>query len=63
MPRPKRYPNLVYVRLSDETQKELIKQAKVMGLAPAAFARAIIEHSLGGKPIKEGSDGTIQQKN
>lgn len=60
MPRPKKYPNLTYVRLSDETQKQLNKRAKIMGLAPAVVARIIIEHSLSGEPIKEGSNGTVQ---
>lgn len=46
MPRPKKYPHLYYVRLSDETDANLEKQAQVMGLAPAVVLRTMAEASL-----------------
>lgn len=65
MPKPKKYPHAMYVRLSDEGQAGLAKTAKIMGLQPAVAARIIIEHSVKGEPIKlkkGGNDGTVQKK-
>jgi len=54
MARPSKYPVKKMVRISAETDKQLEKRAKTMGLAPAVVLRIIVEHSLSGKPIKEG---------
>lgn len=53
MARPLKYPVRRMVRLSTETEEQLIAQAKVMELPPAEVLRIIVEHSLSGKPIKE----------
>lgn len=63
MARAKKYPNAIYVRLSDEGKANLIKRAKIMGLKEAVVARIIIEHSLSGEPIKEGENVRNTQKN
>lgn len=63
MARPKQYPNAHYIRISDETQQQLIKRAKIMGLKPAVCLRIIVEHSLSGEPIKEAKNVRNSQKN
>ena len=65
MPRPKKYPHAIYIRLSDEGLAGLEKTATTMGLKTAEAGRLIIEHSVKGEPIKlnkEGSHGSVQQK-
>lgn len=57
MPKPKKYPHAMYVRLSDEGQAGLAKTAGIMGLKPAVAARIIIEHSVKGEPIKLNKGG------
>lgn len=56
MAREAKYTKRRTVRLMPETDEQLIKRAAVMELDPAVVLRIIVEHSLSGKPIKEGSN-------
>lgn len=51
MPRPKKYPHAMYVRLSDEGKEGLEKTAATMDLPPAVAARIIIESSVKAEPV------------
>ncbi len=55
MAKPQKFPVRRMIRLSTETEKLLNEKAKIMGLAPAVVLRIIVEHSLTGEPIREGS--------
>lgn len=57
MPKPKKYPHAMYIRLSDEGKAGLERQAEIMGLKPAVAGRIIIEHSVKGEPIKLTKEG------
>lgn len=46
MARTLKYPVRYALRLSEETDKNLIATAKIMGLAPAVAARVILDANL-----------------
>lgn len=52
MAKPAKYTSRRMVRMTGETEKQLIERAKIMKLAPAVVLRIIVEHSLSGAPIK-----------
>ncbi len=61
MARELKYPVRHYVRISEETDRLLSERAQVMGLKVSEVLRIIVEHSLNGKPIKEGSNVNTRQ--
>lgn len=53
MAKPSKYTERRTVRFDKATDALLVRQGKIMKLAPAVVIRVLIEHSLKGTPMKE----------
>lgn len=61
MAKPLKYTKKINVRLTEETDKQLAAQAKIMHVTPAECARIIIQATMSGGPIELYKYATDQQ--